>query len=377
MKKAVFRALSALIFLAIFTLPSFAANTDEYYKDQLEASGAKELSELLDDETKDYLERVGCGDMDFATMLDSSPKAIFSLMAEITEGCLKAPLTGAMKAVAAVMLISVCGGFFPNDERSRAVMGCVCGCFLMLSVFSGGVSTVKAGVSAISACAVFEKALIPVLAGVMTASGNPAAAVSVQGAAFAAAETLTTLAENFFLPLIGVTAALGAVGAMLPTLRLSAVSDLIRKTVSSVLGICAAMFSGLLSIKCVIAGSADSLTARGVKLAANTFVPVVGGALSEAYSSVAGSLALMKNAVGAYGTIALFFIAAPPAVQLALWALAMRAASAVAELLGCVQQAEMLKNIGYVFAMTNTLLILCAAVLMISAGTVLVIKNGG
>ena len=55
MKKAVFRALSALIFLAIFTLPSFAANTDEYYKDQLEASGAKELSELLDDETKDYL----------------------------------------------------------------------------------------------------------------------------------------------------------------------------------------------------------------------------------------------------------------------------------------------------------------------------------
>ena len=164
---------------------------------------------------------------------------------------------------------------------------------------------------------------------------------------------------------------------MLPTLRLSAVSDLIRKTVSSVLGICAAMFSGLLSIKCVIAGSADSLTARGVKLAANTFVPVVGGALSEAYSSVAGSLALMKNAVGAYGAIALFFIAAPPAVQLALWTLAMRAASAVAELLGCAQQAEMLKNIGYVFAMTNTLLILCAAVLMISAGTVLVIKNGG
>ncbi len=273
MKKAVFRALSALIFLAIFTLPSFAANTDEYYKDQLEASGAKELSELLDDETKDYLERVGCGDMDFATMLDSSPKAIFSLMAEMTEGCLKAPLAGAMKAVAAVMLISVCGGFFPNDERSRAVMGCVCGCFLMLSVFSGGVSTVKAGVSAISACAVFEKALIPVLAGVMTASGNPAAALSVQGAAFAAAETLTTLAENFFLPLIGVTAALGAVGAMLPTLRLSAVSDLIRKTVSSVLGICAAMFSGLFEHQmryCRLGGFADGKgrEARGEYLCA-------------------------------------------------------------------------------------------------------------
>lgn len=375
MKKAALCAALALIVFAVFTPNCSAANIDEYYADRLEESGAKELAELLDGDTRDYLERIGCGDMDFASMLDPSPRAIFALMAEITEGCLKAPLAAAFKAVAAVMLVSVCSGFFPNDERSRAVMGCVCGCFVLLSIFSQGISTLKAGVSAISACAAFEKALIPVLAAALTASGSPAAAVSVQGAAFAAAQVITALSEDFFLPLIGITAALGTAGAMLPTLRLSAVGELIRKSVSSVLGICAALFSGLLSVKCVIAGSADSLTARGVKLAANTFVPVVGGALSEAYSSVIGSIALMKSAVGVYGIAALFFIAAPSAVQLALWALAMRAASAVAELLGCAPQAEMLKNIGYVFAMTNTLLILCAAVLMISAGAALVIKG--
>lgn len=377
MKKTFFALLLAFPAMLMLFVPSYAANTDEYYDRQLEASGARELRGLLDDDTKEYLERLGLDGEDFSSMLEASPKAIFSLLAEITEGCYKAPLAAALKAVAAVMLISVCSGFFPNDERSRAVLNIICGAFLLVSVFSGGISTVRAGVSSVSACAVFEKSLIPVLAAILTAAGSPASAVSVQGAAFAAAQAITALSENFALPLIGITAALGTAGAMLPTLRLSAVGELLRKTVSGVLGICATLFTGLLSIKCVIAGSADSLTARGVKLAANTFVPVVGGALGEAYSSITGSISLLKNTVGAYGLAALFFISVPVAVQLMLWAAAMRISCAFAELLGCPAQAEMLKNTGYVFTMTNTLLILCTAVLMISAGTVLVIKNGG
>lgn len=368
-----------LIFLAcvFFCVPTLAANTDEYYEKQLEASGAGELENLLDEDTREYLERLGLDGRDLTSMLEASPKAIFSLLAEITQGAYKAPLSAALKAAAAVMLVSVCSGFFPNDERSRAALNIICGSFLTVTVFSDGLSTVKAGISSVAACAVFEKSLIPVLAGVLTASGNPASALSVQGAAFAAAQAITALCENFALALIGITAALGISGALLPTLRLSAVGELLRKTVSTVLGISATLFSGLLSIKCVIAGSADSLTARGVRLATSTLVPVVGGALSEAYSSITGSITLVKNTVGVYGLAALFFIGVPSAIQLMLWAAAMRAAAAFAELLGCPTQGEILKNIGYVFSMTNTLLILCIAVLMISAGTVLVIKNGG
>lgn len=99
--------------------------------------------------------------------------------------------------------------------------------------------------------------------------------------------------------------------------------------------------------------------------------------MSEAYSSITGSLSLMKNAVGVYGLVVIFLIAVPSAVQLALWALAMHLAQLAAELLGCTRQAEMLKSIGYVFSMTNTLLIFCTAVLLVSVGAVLVIKNGG
>ncbi len=377
MKKTALITATAFIFFLVFLVPSFAANIDEYYERQLEESGARELESFLDEETKEYLKRIGFSDMDFSEIMDASPKAVLSLLAEITQGCIKAPLAGAMKAVAAVILISVCSGFFPNDERSRAVMNIISGCFLFVCMFSDGFSTVKAGVSCIAACAVFEKALIPVLAAILTVSGNPAAAVSVQGTAFVAAQAVTAVAENFALALVGITAALGAAGSMLPTLRLSAVGELLSKTTSKVLGICATLFSGFLSIKCVIAGSADSLTAKGVRLAASTFVPVVGGALSEAYSSITGSLALMKNAVGVYGLAAMFFIAVPSAVQLALWTFAMRAAELAAQLLGCTRQAEMLKSIGYVFSMTNTLLIFCTAVLLVSVGAVLVIKNGG
>ena len=44
---------------------TYGVNIDDYYENSLEASGAKELADYLSDETEDYLDRLGCGDMDF------------------------------------------------------------------------------------------------------------------------------------------------------------------------------------------------------------------------------------------------------------------------------------------------------------------------
>ena len=118
-------------------------------------------------------------------------------------------------------------------------------------------------------CSGFEKALIPVLAGILTASGNPTSALSYQGAAFAAAQTVEAFSESFALPLVYASGVLGATGAFLPTLRLSAVSEMIRKISTTVFGSAATLFSGFLALKNIISGSADSLAAKGIRLAAN------------------------------------------------------------------------------------------------------------
>ncbi len=368
-----------LIFTALFFSFSpcvTAINVDEYYEEQLEASGAADLSDYLSEETRGYLKQIGCEDIEFEKMLNVSPSSVFGLLRDFFTGGLTEPLKGLMKAVGAVLLISVCSGFFPEDEKSKSILNIICGCFIIIAVFSPAMQSIKAAVSAIGACAVFEKALIPVLAAVVTVSGNPTVAFSVQGATFAAAEFIGSLSKNFVMPLVGVSGALGVAGAMLPTLRLSAVSEIIRKTMLTVLAASAGLFSGFLALKSLLSVSADSLAVKGVKLAANTFIPVVGGAISEAYTSIIGSLSLLKSAVGIYAIIAFFAIGMPIVINLALWALSMRIACAVSDLLDCRVCSEILKNIAFVFSMVNTLLLLSMAVFIISAGLVVLIKSG-
>ncbi len=366
-----------IILIFLFAVPSYAANIDEYYEEQLEASGAKVLSDYLSDETAEYLEKLGCEDMEFEKMFDVSGGAVLNLLLEIFRKGIKLPLKGFLTASGTVLLVSVCSSFFPDDEKSRIVLNIVSGCIMVTGVFLPASDAIKAAVSATEACCTFEKALIPVLAGVVTVSGNPALSLTYKGAAFAAAEFVSAFGHNFALPLAGISGALGITGAMMPTLRLSAVSDMIRKTLTTLLASAASLFTGFLALKGMLSSSADGLVNKGVKLAANTFVPVIGGAIGEAYSSVVGSLGLLKNSVVFYAVAVVFLICIPVIINLAVWVISIRAASMLSELLDCRVCAEILRNISFVFSMINTLLLLCMFIFVISTGLVAIIKTGG
>ena len=370
------RILLISIIIILFSPNAFAANIDEYYEKGLEASGANELADKLSDETKDYLKKLGLEDIRFEIFLDVSPKELFLIIGDLLKDGLEKPLKGAMSAVGAVMLVSVCSGFFPNDEKGKSALNMISGCFVIISVFIPAWDSVKAAVGAMEACAVFEKALIPVLAAVVTLSGNPSLALSYKGASFAAAQIVESLAKDFAMPLIGVSGALGITGSVLPTLKLSAVSDLIRKTLITVLSASTALFTAFLGMKGVISASVDGMASKGVKLAASTFVPVIGGAIGDAYSSVIGSMNLIRSTVGIYGIAAILLTALPIMINLALWVAAMRFACMVSDLTDCRQCSEILKNIAFVFSMVNTLLLLCVIVFVITAGLVVLIKSG-
>lgn len=366
-----------IILISFLAVPSYAANIDEYYEEQLEASGAKELSDYLSDETAEYLEKLGCEDMEFEKMFDVSGGAVLNLLTEIARKGIKLPLKGFLTASGTVLLVSVCSSFFPDDEKSRIVLNIVSGCIMVTGVFLPASDAIKAAVSATEACSTFEKALIPVLTGVVTVSGNPALSLTYKGAAFAAAEFVSAFGHNFALPLVGISGALGITGAMMPTLRLSAVSDMIRKTLTTLLASAASLFTGFLALKGMLSSSADGLINKGVKLAANTFIPVIGGAIGEAYSSVVGSLGLLKNTVAFYAVVVFFLICIPVIINLAVWVISIRAASMLSELLDCRVCAEILRNISFVFSMINTLLLLCMFIFIISTGLIAVIKTGG
>lgn len=371
---------AVVIFFALVMILSMRitanANIDEYGNDWFESSGAYELSEYLKGETKDYLKKIGCDDIEIENLSDISFSAIIGLIKDMISGGIKEPLKCLMKTIGAVLLVSICSGFFPDDEKSRTVLNLICGSFVIIEIFAPAMQSISASASAMGVCAGFEKALIPVLAALVTVSGKPASALSVHGLSFAAAQFVEAFAAETVIPLIGICGALSITGAVFPTLRLTAVSDTIRKIMTTLLGSAAGLFSGFLALKNVLASSVDGMALKGVKLAANTFIPVIGGAIGEVFTSVAGSLSLVKNAVGIYAIIAFFIITLPAVVNLALWVLALRISCIVSDMFDCRGCSEIIKSIAFIFSMMNTILILCAAVFIVSAGMTVFIGSG-
>lgn len=371
---------AVVIFFALVMILSIRitanANIDEYGNNWFESCGAYELSEYLEDETKDYLKKIGCDDIGIENLSDISFSAIVGLIKDMISGGIKEPMKCLMKTIGAVILVSICSGFFPDDEKSRTILNLICGSFVIIEIFSHAMQSIRAAVSAMGICAGFEKALIPVLAALVTISGKPASALSVHGLGFAAAQFVESFAAETVMPLIGICGALSVTGAVFPTLRLTAVSDTIRKLLTTLLGSAAALFSGFLALKNVLASTVDGIALKGVKLAANTFIPVIGGAIGDVFTSVAGSLSLVKNAVGIYAIIAFFIITLPVVINLALWVVALRVSCIVSDMLDCKGCSDIIKSIAFIFSMTNTILIFCAAVFIISAGMTVFIGSG-
>lgn len=366
---AVFTAL-----LIVFTLPCFASDT---YSDALESSGAGSLRDKLGEDTLDYLDKIGYGDIDFYSIIDTKPTAIIDLIISMLSGKLPGILKICARLFAAIIITAAAESFCPPDDRSRLIFSLISGSLLILTVFSPAYAVISAGISAIGVCAGFEKALIPVMAGVLTACGNPVLALSYQSFVFAAAQSIIALVNGAAVPVIGMCGITGMLASISPVLKLSAVSDFLRKTAITLLTAAAAMFSGILALKSVLASSADTLASKGIKLAVSSFVPVLGSALSEAYSSVVGSLALIKNALGAFAIAAVALTLLPIIIELFLWVISLRAAGMCAELLGLESSAGICRSAGTTLSLTAVLLIYCAVVFFVSTGLVIALKGGG
>lgn len=85
------------------------------------------------------------------------------------------------------------------------------------------------------------------------------------------------------------------------------------------------VFTGLLSIQSIVGTSADTLGVKAAKFVVSNFVPIVGSAVADAYTTMRSGLGLLRGATGAFGIIALCVTLLPPILETLCLYLAMTA----------------------------------------------------
>lgn len=168
---------------------------------------------------------------------------------------------------------------------------------------------------------IFVHSIIPSMAMLCMSGGEAATATMAHPVIFFVCTVAGSLIKNIITPLVLLRAVCILLCAITGNSSLNEFSELFTKLHKTLLALSMSLFAGILGISSFAASSFDSLAARGVKFAISASVPVVGGSISEAMSSVAGSAMLLKNAVGLGGVVVIFAMFALP--MLKIWALSL------------------------------------------------------
>lgn len=374
----------ALIIVIIFLfIPSFLCfaqtdsinpEQDELVKDQFEASGIKDLYEILPKDAKRYFSSNDIDDLEYDTFSKfnflSFIKGFFiNLKEEVTK-----PLKLLFILLGIILLSALINSFKVSMEDSTylkayniASVLSVCGVLVspIIDIIQRSASTIK-DVSS------FILMFLPVFVGVLIASGKTLSGFAYNTFLFGAVQVISQISSTVLVPLLGIYLAFCLCGSVTDYIRIDAISAFIQKTVTWVMGILLTIFVSLLTLQGIVTTSADTVSIKAAKFALGSFVPVIGGALSEAFNSIQGCISFIKSTVGVFGILACILTFVPLIISILLLILSLNVSSTVADILHLDKIPSILKACSSTLSLMLAIVI-CFAVLLIVSTTVMLI----
>lgn len=378
-KRRVLAAL-AVALLLLFT-PAWAAEEYDYrgqMEDYFSKSGADGLRDKLPDETKGLMDKLGL--YGIADMVESfTPQKLAEALMDAVKNSVQAPVRLLVSLVGILILCAMLESFgssFPSVGM-EAVFGVVVTVFISSIIIDPIVACVVDARSVIQEHSLFILTFIPVLSGVVTASGQPMTGTAYNLLVFWMCQLTARLVTAVFLPLLCCYLALSLTAVVCPKLKLDGFIGGVKTFVTWALGLILTVFVGLLTVQSVVASGGDTIAAKTTKFFIGSMIPVVGGALSELFSAAQGCIQLVKGTLGAFGVLATALTFLPALVRNGVWYLTISLGSLISELLGLPQITRLLKSLSSTVGIILAVLLYDALLIIISTTLLIVTFRGG
>ena len=358
MKKCVF------LFVMIFML--FSLSTTVFAQDT-------NITDILPSETQDLLIDSGFNEISAEEILSLSPNEIFGFLIKSLKTAFDTPFISLFSICAVSLLISLVSGIksnYLNTELQNTIstVGILC----VFSSFSISiVSCIKETTEFINTTSNFIKVFVPALSSVIYLGGQSSTANNYQITVILASEVISDLISNVIIPLLYIFLAISVANHINSSLKLSTTLSFVKTSAVWILSISVMIFVSLITIKGIIAAETDTLALKTGRFFIGSFVPAVGGALSEAALTMQTGIKLIKSSSGIFGIIAAVLYFIPPLIKIILYKLALNVSSAVSEILGVDKISIILKDLSTIFGLLISIILSFSAVFVLSTAVII------
>lgn len=355
---------SILTFILILILISFCSISG--YCDEYDT-----LWENTDEQTKEYLTEIGINELNFDELFELSPTRVirFILNLALNKGL---NVTHYLIKILSVLLISAIATSFLKENQSLNNVVSLTGTLIIISFLIEPISRILMDVTVgIKNSAVFIDLSLPIITSIIIATRNPTLALTYNSFSIYLSVIISTLADKIIVPVAS---------SMLSFVVLSSFSEedykskllvSVRKMIIMIISFFSTIYTGVLTTKSILATSSDSVTIRGIKFISGTFIPIIGGNVADALSSVFSSFIMMKNTLGVFIIIVIILINLPIIIEMLLWYFILQLCSIISSLLGTRYITEIFENFSTIISLLNIVMFFITFILVITTGVVI------
>lgn len=267
-------------------------------------------------------------------------------------------------AILAVALICAVLTVFCDDTPEYVSLG---GCAAIAVISTADVhSFISTGAEVISVLSGFSKTLLPAMCAASAACGTLGSATAGYAASVLFMDIFVTAAQSIIMPLIYAYLAAGIAAASLGNRSLGYIASFLKR-LSTVFMIAVSLgFTLYIGISSVVASGGDAVASKLTKTAISAALPVVGGIISDAASTVVAGAELMRGTVGVFGMLALLAVCVSPFAVMAANYIGYKLTAAAIRALGCDKLYSLTDCIGSAIGMILGLAGCCAIILFVS-----------
>ncbi|MFA6939491.1 MAG: stage III sporulation protein AE [Clostridiaceae bacterium] len=324
-----------IIFFLIFSFFSFPVYALDENKTN---SDVESLYRYIDEMKSEYQV---LNEMDFRTIVSSymNKKDGFSFK-NLSKGILvyiNKEIVGSFKDLSILIVICILFSLLTliensfNNENVSSAAYYLCYLVVIIFLFKIFVSCSGLAVDTIKKCSDFMTALIPVMLVLLASVGSFSQAALLDPLIIGGINIFTLVILRFIIPLTMISFAMEFVNGISKEFSIDNLNKLIKQIIIWTMVGIMTIFIGILTIKGLSSKTLDLVTAKTFKFAVDSFIPIVGGCLSDAVTAVASYALVLKGAVGLIGFIVVIVITVFPIIKLIVIALMFKLTAAIVE----------------------------------------------
>ena len=262
-----------------------------------------------------------------------------------------------------------------NNGGVNDIVHFVCYSVIILLIVTALVQIMQQTYASLSTMKLLMEASFPILLTLLTAIGAVSSVAIYHPIVAILSGGVTFIFTNVLYPIFILSFIFVVISNLSSTVKLNKFNDFLSSMFKWIVGFILTIFTSFLVIQGISAGKFDSVSIKATKFAVRSYVPIIGGFISEGFDFIILSSILIKNAIGVGVLFIVFLIALAPVIKIVIFKLGLQLVSAIIEPMGNTKLTNFISSCSKILIYPVVILLGVAFMFLITVALIMTTAN--